>query len=233
LNKDVKKYLPIIIILIAMAIIYFSGIYHYLSFDALRIYHKSLKEFVEMHPIALPILFCLTYIISTALSIPGAIFLTLLGGYLFSQPFSTIYVLLSATCGATLIFLAARTALKDVLKIKAGPFLQKMESGFQENDASYLLFLRFVPLFPFWLVNIAPAFFGVSLFTFVWTTFVGIFPGTLVFTLAGGGLEKIVENNESFSLNSIFNTQMKMALILLGITALVPIAWKRFKKKSP
>jgi len=216
-----------------MAIIYFSGIYHYLSFDALRIYHKSLKEFVEMHPIALPILFCLTYIISTALSIPGAIFLTLLGGYLFSQPFSTIYVLLSATCGATLIFLAARTALKDVLKIKAGPFLQKMESGFQENDASYLLFLRFVPLFPFWLVNIAPAFFGVSLFTFVWTTFVGIFPGTLVFTLAGGGLEKIVENNESFSLNSIFNTQMKMALILLGITALVPIAWKRFKKKSP
>ncbi len=215
-----------------MALIYFTGIYHYFSFDTLRIYHKSLRTYVEMHPIALPILFCLTYIISTALSIPGAIFLTLLGGYLFSQPFSTIYVVLSATCGATLIFLAARTALKDILKKKAGPFLQKMEAGFKENAASYLLFLRFVPLFPFWLVNIAPAFFNVSLFTFIWTTLVGILPGTLVFTLAGGGLEKILENNEPFSLNAIFNTQIKLALILLGITALVPIAWKRFKKKS-
>ncbi|MBA3815833.1 MAG: VTT domain-containing protein, partial [Parachlamydiaceae bacterium] len=102
----------------------------------------------------------------------------------------------------------------------------------QENAASYLLFLRFVPLFPFWLVNIAPAFFGVSLLTFVWTTLVGIFPGTLVFTLAGAGLEKILENNEPFSLSTIFNTQIKMALILLGITALVPIALKRFRKKS-
>ncbi len=215
-----------------MGLIYFSGIYNYFSLDSLRIYHKSLKNFVEMHPIALPILFCLTYIISTALSIPGAIFLTLLGGYLFSQPFSTIYVVFSATCGATLIFLAARTAFKDILKKKAGPFLKKMEAGFQDNAASYLLFLRFVPLFPFWLVNIAPAFFGVSLLTFVWTTLVGIFPGTLVFTLAGEGLEKILENNEPFSLNTIFNTQIKMALILLGITALVPIAWKKFKKKS-
>lgn len=230
--NDIKKYLPIFIIFLAMALIYFSGIYHYLSLDTLRIYHKSLKSFVEMHPIAFPILFCLTYIISTALSVPGAIFLTLLGGYLFSQPFSTIYVVLSATCGATLIFLASRTALKDILEKKAGPFLHKMEAGFKENAASYLLFLRFVPLFPFWLVNIAPAFFGVSLFTFVWTTLVGILPGTLVFTLAGGGLEKILENNEPFSLNTIFNTQIKMALILLGITALVPIALKRFKKKS-
>ena len=231
MNKNIKKYVPIIIILIATASIYFTGIYNYFSFDSLRMYHKSLKNFVEMHPIALPFLFCLTYIISTALSIPGALFLTLLGGYLFSQPFSTIYVVLSATLGATLIFLAARTAFKDMLKKKAGPFLQKMETGFQENAASYLLFLRFVPLFPFWLVNIAPAFFGVSLFTFIWTTLLGIFPGTLVFTLAGDGLEKFLENNEPFSLNTIFNIQIKMALVLLGIVGLIPMAWKRFKKK--
>lgn len=213
-----------------MASIYFSGIYHYLSFDSFRLYHKSLKTFVGMHPIAVPITFCLVYIISTALSIPGALFLTLLGGYLFPQPFSTIYVVLSATCGATLIFLAASTALENILKRKAGPFLQKMEKGFQENAISYLLFLRFVPLFPFWLVNIAPAFFGVSLITFIWTTLVGIFPGTLVFTLAGGGLEKILESNESFSISTIVNTQIKIALILLGITALVPIVFKKIKK---
>jgi uncharacterized membrane protein YdjX (TVP38/TMEM64 family) len=232
MNKNIKKYIPFLIILTAMAIIYFSGLTQYLSFDTLRIYHTNLKIFVEEHPVSFPLLFCLTYIISTALSIPGAILLTLLGGYLFPQPFSTIYVVLSATIGATLIFLAARTALKDVLKKKAGPFLKKMEVGFKENAASYLLFLRFVPLFPFWLVNIAPAFFDVSVITFIWTTLVGIFPGTLVFTLAGGGLEKILENNEPFSLNTIFNFQIKMALILLGITALAPIVWKKFIKRS-
>lgn len=232
MNKNIIKYLPILIILIGMTFIYFSGVYHYLSFDMIRVYHKNFKIFVNMYPIATPILFCLVYITSTALSVPGAIFLTLLGGYLFSQPFSTIYVVLSATCGATLIFLAARTALQDILRKKAGPFLLKMEKGFRENAVSYLLFLRFVPLFPFWLVNIAPAFFRVSLFTFVWTTVVGIIPGSLVYTLAGSGLEKILENNEPFSINTIFNTHIKIALILLGIVALLPIAWKKLKKAN-
>jgi uncharacterized membrane protein YdjX (TVP38/TMEM64 family) len=232
MNVKIVKYLPILIIFVGMASIYFSGVYHYLSIDYLRMYHKNLKTFVEMHPVAVPIVFCLVYMISTALSVPGAIFLTLLGGYLFPQPFSTMYVIFSATCGATIIFLAARTALKEILKKKAGPFLLKMEKGFQENAVSYLLFLRFVPLFPFWLVNIAPAFFGVSLITFVWTTLVGIFPGTLVFTLAGGGLEKILENKEIFSLSTVFNIQIKIALVLLGITALVPIIWKKIKKTN-
>lgn len=232
MNKSILKYLPILIIFLGMAFIYFSGVYHYLSLDYLRMYHKSLKTFVKMHPIAVPIAFCFVYIISTALSIPGAVFLTLLGGYLFPQPFSTIYVIFSATCGATLIFLAARTALKEILKKKAGPFLKKMEKGFQENAISYLLFLRFVPLFPFWLVNIAPAFFEVSLITFVWTTLVGIFPGVLVFTFAGEGLERILENNEIFSVSTIFNIQIKIALVLLGITALVPVMWKKFKKNN-
>lgn len=230
MNKNIVKYLPIFIIFLGMAFIYFSGVYHYFSLDYLMMHHKSLKTFVGMHPIAVPIAFCLVYIILAALSVPGAVFLTLLGGYLFPQPFSTIYVVFSATCGATLIFLAARTALKDILKKKAGPFLQKMEKGFQENVVSYLLFLRFVPLFPFWLVNIAPAFFGVSLITFVWTTLVGILPGTLVLTLAGGGLDKILENNETFSISTIFNTHIRIALVLLGITALVPIVWKKLKK---
>jgi len=232
LNNQLKKYLPLIMIGMGMLAIYFSGLYHYLSFDMLRMYHTTLKEYVGMHPIALVVLFCLTYIVSTALSIPGAVFLTLLGGYLFPQPLSTILVVLSATCGAILIFLAARTALKDTLKEKAGPFLSKMEKGFKENAANYLLFLRLVPVFPFWLVNIAPAFFDIPLLTYAWTTLIGIIPGTLVFTLAGAGLDDILQNNEPFTLNSIFNFKIKIALLLLGVTALVPILWKKFKKEQ-
>ncbi len=230
MNKTLKRFLPLIIILIGMAVIYFTGLYHYLSFNALRSYHETLKTFITAHPVAVPVIYILAYIILTALSVPGAVFLTLLGGYLFPQPFSTIYVVFAATCGATLIFLAARTALGDSLKEKAGPFLKKMEKGFNDNAASYMLFLRFVPLFPFWIVNLAPAFFGVPLRTFIWTTLVGIAPGSFVFTLAGGGLEKIFETNQAFSINAIFNTELKIALTLLGVLALVPILVKKFKK---
>jgi uncharacterized membrane protein YdjX (TVP38/TMEM64 family) len=231
LNKKlIKRFLPLCVILLGMAVIYFSGLYRYLSFDCLKFYHHNLKAYLPTHPVAVPILYILTYIVLTALSVPGAIFLTLLGGYLFPQPLSTIYVIFSATCGATLIFLAASTALADFLKEKAGPFLKKMEQGFQENAASYLLFLRFVPLFPFWIVNIAPAFFGVKLKTFVWTTVVGIAPGSFVFTLAGGGLEKIFESDQVLSIHAIFNIQLKIALTLLGILALVPILIKKIKQ---
>lgn len=213
-----------------MAVIYFTGAYKYLSFETLKANHKLLKTFIAFHPIFVPLLFVLSYIVFTALSIPGGVFLSLLGGYLFPQPLSTIYVVFSATCGATLVFLAARTALGDSLRNKTGPFLKKMERGFQKNAASYLLFLRFVPLFPFWAVNLASAFFGVSLRTFIWTTLVGITPGSCVFTLVGGGLEKIFESEQSFSLDSIFNIQLKIALTLLGLLALVPIIIKRIKK---
>ncbi len=225
-----KKYLPLILILIAMAAIYFSGAYRYLSFATLKTYHFTIKAFLEAHPFASPFLYILIYIVLTALSVPGAVFLSLLGGYLFPQPLSTLYVLFSATCGATLIFLAARTALGDTLRKKAGPFLKKMEKGFQKNAASYMLFLRFVPLFPFWAVNLAPAFFGVPLRTFVWTTLVGIAPGAFVFTFAGSGLEKIFETNQTLSLETIFNPQLKIALTLLGVLALVPILVKKLRK---
>lgn len=213
-----------------MAIIYFTGVYKYLSFEVLKANHKELKLFIAQHPIIVSFLFILSYVSFTALSVPGGIFLSLLGGYLFPQPLSTIYVVFSATCGATLIFLSARTALGDSLRKKAGPVLRKMEGGFQKNAVSYLLFLRFVPLFPFWIVNIAPAFFGIALRTFVWTTLVGITPGALAFTLAGGGLEKIFESDQPFSIAAIFNIQLKIALTLLGLLALVPMIIKRIKK---
>lgn len=230
MNRSSKRFLPLITIFVGMAIIYFTGVFKYLSFETLKTNHKLLKTFVGVHPVLIPFLFIFAYIIFTALSIPGGIFLSLLGGYLFPQPFSTVYVVFSATCGATLIFLAARTSLGDSLRKRTGSFLRKMEDGFQKNAASYLLFLRFVPLFPFWIVNLAPAFFGISLRTFVWTTLVGITPGSLVFTLAGGGLEKVFENEQPFSIAAIFNTQLKIALILLGLFALIPIIIKRMKK---
>ncbi len=225
-----RRFLPLLFILAAMAILYFSGAYRYFSFEALKVYHLEIKTFQIAHPVVVPVLYIFIYVLATALSVPGAIFLTLLGGYLFPQPFSTIYVVFSATCGATIIFLIARSALGDSLQKKAGPFLKKMRAGFEKNAANYMLFLRFVPLFPFWLVNVAPAFFKVPLRTYIWTTFVGIAPGSFVFTLAGGGLERIFDSNEPFSMATIFNFEMRIALTLLGLLALTPILIKKWRK---
>ena len=225
-----KRFLPIFIILIAMIGIYFSGAYKYLSLENLRDHHQFLNLFTEKHFLLVSLLFVLTYVLVAALSIPGSMFLSLLGGYLFPQPLSLIYVVCGATTGASLLFFAASTALKKHLRKKARPFLKKMEKGFQKNAANYLLFLRFVPLFPFWVVNLAPAFLNVRLQTFVWTTFVGIIPGSLALTLAGDGLQKIFDSNAPLSIDTIFNPEIKVALLLLGLVSLLPIMIKRYKK---
>lgn len=225
-----KRFIPLLIILILMAIGYFSGFYKALNFDTLKYHHNELTEYVNNNPISTPFIYMGTYMAVTALSIPGGLLLSLLGGFLFPQPWCTIYVLIGATTGATILFLAARTAIGNFLRKKAGPRLAKMEKGFNKNAASYLLFLRFVPIFPFWLVNIAPAFFNVRLKTYIWTTLVGITPGAFVFTQAGRGLGAIFETADEFSVNAILNPQLKIALICLGIFALLPIIIKKLRK---
>ncbi len=226
-----KRYLPVFIIVTLMLVGYFSGVYEYFSFETLQSKHQELKTFVAEHPLLTPIIFMAIYAVSTSLSFPGGAVLSLVGGFLFDVPLSTIYVLVGATIGACVIFLAARSALVDMLRRKAGPFLKKMESGFKKNAWSYLLFLRFVPLFPFWLVNIAPAFFNVSLITFAWTTFVGIIPGSYVYTQTGAGLSAIFDSGQEFSLETIFNVKLRIALVALGVFSLLPIVIKKIVNK--
>lgn len=227
-----KRFVPVAIILILMGIAYYFRLDMYLSLDQIKAHRIALSSFVLAHPYLAPIAYMAAYFAVTVLSIPGAIFLTLLGGFLFPQPFSTIYVVIGATLGAVILFLIAKTALGEPLRKKAGPFIQKMEKGFQENAASYMLFLRFVPLFPFWLVNLAPAFFGVPLWTFIWTTFVGIIPGVFVFTQIGAGLGSILDSSEKLTLSSALTTDVKIALIALGIFALLPILIKKIWNKN-
>ncbi|MCH9625111.1 MAG: Soluble pyridine nucleotide transhydrogenase [Chlamydiales bacterium] len=229
-----KRWLPLFIIVLFMVIAYATGVHKYFTFQMLQEKHGEIKAFVSAHPVITPFLYILIYFVSTGLSLPGGALLSLIGGFLFPIPWSTLYVLIGATLGASAIFLAARTAFGEFLREKAGPFLRKMEKGFQKNAWSYLLFLRFVPLFPFWLVNIAPAIFNINFITFVWTTFVGIIPGAYVFTQTGAGLGAIFETGETISLGNIFNVQLRIAMVALGIFSLAPIFIKKWlaKKKN-
>lgn len=226
------RYAPLAFILFLMLMAYVFDIYKYFMFDELRQQHQMFEQFVAQYPYLAPFLFILIYIVVVALSLPGAALLSLAGGFLFPQPYSTIYVVIGATIGAVLIFLAAKTALGDSLRLRAGILLQKLEEGFQENATSYLLFLRLVPVFPFWLVNIAAAVFYVPLRTFALTTFIGIIPGAFVFTQAGTGIDSIFETKGEFSFSSIFTTNVNIALIALAIFALIPVVYKKIKERQ-
>ena len=228
--KNIFRLLPILILFFLMIIAISFGGSDFFSFENLKKYHEILKNLLDNNKILFPILFILTYIISTSLSIPGAVFLTILAGFLFGKYLATIYVTFSATIVASILFLAASTAIKDFFIKKAGKLLNKISIGFQKNAKCYMLFLRLIPLFPFWLVNIVPALFKIRFSTFLWTTFFGILPGTFVFAQAGSALESIIKQDK-FKFTSIFTFEVNLAIILLACFMLLPIIFKKIKNK--
>jgi len=183
-------------------------------------------------PVKAMALFIMAYAAATALSLPGGIVLTVTGGFLFGMWQGSAVVVVGATLGATILFLVARSAFGDVLRAKAGPWLARMEAGFKENALSYLLTLRLIPGFPFFVVNLVPAFLGVPLRAYVIATFLGIIPGTFVFASIGAGLGSIFDNMQEFSLKGALTPQVITALGGLAMLSLIPVAWKRFMAGS-
>jgi len=227
--EKIKRFIPLVIIVILIILAYSFGIGDYLTFDNLKAHRKVLKEFIAQYPLLVPLIFIAIYIVATALSIPGGLFLTITAGFLFPFPWGLLYVVIGATIGAMIIFLCIRFAFADLFLKKAKPLLHKLQKGFKKNQASYLLFLRFIPIFPFWLINIAAAVFNVPFVTFAWTTFVGIIPGSFVFTQAGEGLGAIFDTEGKLSIGAILNKKVWIAFIALGLFALLPILYRKLK----
>ena len=199
----------------------------YLTFDTLLANYQHLAEWRDQHLVLSIVVFALIYTISVAFSVPGAIWLTLIGGFLFGTVLGAIVVVLSATLGAMLIFLAARTALGDMLREKAGSWVARMEAGFREGEVSYLLIMRLVPAVPFFVANLAPAFLGARTWTFFWTTLVGIIPGTLVFISLGAGLGEQLSRGEAPDLGVIFEWHILGPLLGLAALASLPLVLKQ------
>ncbi len=226
------RLIPLIILLLGLGAFFYFRLYEYVNLETLKAHRSQLLQWTSQYPILIVSSFIAIYIIAVAISMPQAIFLTILGGFLFGPIFGTLYVAVGATIGATIIFLAAKTAFHKLLLHKAGPWMKKITSGFQNNAISYLLLLRLVPLFPFWLVNIVPAFLDIRTRTYVLTTFFGILPGTFVYILLGHGLGAIIEQGKKLDLGIIFKPEILAPLIGLGILSLIPIVYKKFKGKA-
>jgi uncharacterized membrane protein YdjX (TVP38/TMEM64 family) len=228
---NLKRLLPLAILVILVGAAFAAGLDRYLTFDALRDNRAILLDLVERHWLIASLGFVLAYTAVVALSLPGATIMTLAGGFLFGIAIGSTLTVIGATLGATALFLIARTALGDVLRKKAGPFLARMADGFNKDAFNYLLFLRLVPVFPFWVVNLVPALLGMRLIPFVGATGLGIIPATIVFSAFGAGLGNVFDAGKEVDLKSVLNPTLIAALFGLGLLALLPVVVKRIRER--
>lgn len=226
------RFLPLLVIAAALAGFFLLGLDDYISFTALKQNREALIAFVADHAIVAGLGFIVLYAVATAVSLPGGAVLTLTGGFLFGTLAGSFYVIIGATLGATGLFLAARSAVGDALRRRAGPAVRRMEQGFRDNAMSYLLFLRLIPLFPFWLVNLVPAVLGVNLRIYIIGTFFGIMPGSIVYASVGNGLGAVFDQDSVPDLGIIFRPEILLPILGLAVLSLVPVLYKRFKGRN-
>lgn len=250
-GASLARWLPLAVIAGLMAVAFGMGWHNYLSFKTIGLNYDRLQLFISHHLVWALLLYVLAYVAVVALSLPGALVMTLSGGLLFGWKLAAPATVIGATIGATLIFLVAKTSFGEALAAKAGPWVAKLRAGFEENALSYMLFLRLVPAFPFWLVNLAPALLNVPLRTFVLGTLLGIVPGTTAFSVAGAGLGSVVEAQNqvykaclakghpnpdiacpyTIDTSALVTKELILAFALLGLVALIPVAMKKWSKR--
>jgi uncharacterized membrane protein YdjX (TVP38/TMEM64 family) len=232
---SVKRVIPLAVIL-GVAIIGAMTLKDYLSFEALAQNRETLIAWRDSNYVMAVLGFVALYIVIVAFSLPGGTIMTLTGGFLFATFPGAIFNVVGATIGAILIFLAAKSSLGDFLYAKVQTddgkesILEKMEAELRENEFSYLFIIRLVPVIPFFISNLAPAFLGVKLRTYAITTFFGIIPATVVFTSIGAGLGAVFARGESPDLSIIFEPHILGPIIGLAFLAALPIIIKKFKK---
>lgn len=249
-SGGLARWLPLAVLAVAMALVPALGLHKYLTFKSIGLNYEALRQFIANHTVAALGAYVLAYVAVVALSLPGALVMTLAGGLLFGWKLAAPATVIGATIGATIIFLVARTSLGSALAAKGGPTLQKIIAGFRDDAWSYLLFLRLVPVFPFFLVNLAPGLAGVPLLTYVVTTLIGIIPGTTAYSIAGSGLGSVVEAQNTvynaclaqhpadaatacsyeIDVRHLVTGELLLAFAALGVVALIPIALKKWRK---
>jgi len=233
-------------VVLLIAVVYATGWHRQISPETFVRYRSEIVDFVASHAVAAVAAYIALYIAVVGLSIPAAVFLTVTGGFLFGTVTGALAAIIGSSAGATLVFCIARSAVGERIASRAGPFAEKFAQGFRADAFSYLLFLRLVPV-PFWLVNLAPALFNVSLRTFVAATVLGVVPATFAFAFFGAGLDGILAAQEisfkaclaagrtdcrvDIDVHAILTPQLLAALVSLGVIALIPVVVKRLRAR--
>ena len=237
-KKPLTRFAPIALVAVAFMLAIVFRVHERLSLDALYAQSEALDAFVSRNYVAAIAIFMAIYAIAVASSIPGASFLTLSAGFLFGTLVGGAAAWIAATIGATLIFLAARSAFGDALRARAGGWLAKLGDGFRDNAFNYLLVLRLTPIAPFFVVNLAPAFFNVQLRDYLLATLIGMIPGAFVYASVGAGLRAALETGAAANPNEAARAILLSPAVLGPILALIalallPVIIKALRGKRP
>jgi len=226
-----RRYAPLVLLLAALVLFLGLGGHHLISLDTLRTHYNELRAFTEARPLLAALAFIVLYTAAVAVSLPSAGLLSIAGGLLFGTLLGGTLILIAATAGAVIVFLVARSAAGAALAKRAGPTLDRLREGFQANSFNYLLALRLVPLFPFWLVNIAAALLGMRLGPYVLATMLGIIPGTFVYASVGAGAGAAIWAGDELPLSGLLlKPEVLLPILGLVLLSLLPVAAKRWRR---
>ena len=223
-----KLKISLLLFLISLITLFFIfEMNEYSSLQNVKIQYQSLLQYYDKNNLLVHIIFILIYIITTSLSLPFALGLTLIGGALFGFWYGLILVSFGSTIGATIAFIIARFIGYEYVRVKYKNQFSKFSIGFKQEGAFYLFALRMVPLFPFFIINIVTALMPIKTWTFYWVSQVGMLPGTILYVFAGTQLSEIK------SLSDIMSPTLIVTFIFIGIfPILVKQVFKYLKNKG-
>jgi len=246
-RRRLRRFAPLAVVVVGMLAVFATGAHRHVSLETLVRHRMAIDTFIEAHAIASIAAFMGLYIAVVALSIPGAVIMTVSSGILFGTLLGASIAAVSATIGATIIFMVAKSACGGNLVGRAGPLAAKLVDGFRANAFSFLLSLRLIPAIPFFVVNLVAALAGVKLSAFVAATAIGVIPATLAFSFFGSGLDSVIAAHEAvyraclaagrtdctieFNLGMIVTPQLLASLCALGLLALAPVVFKRLRER--
>ena len=228
---SIRRFVPLALLVLAGALFFTLKGRQYLSLTALAEHHDSLCQFVTNGGAAAALAFIVAYAGLVALSVPASALLTMTSGFLFGAWIGTLYALVGATVGATVVFLAARAGLAGLVE-RAGPRVRRLEAGFREDALSYLFVLRLVPVFPFWLVNLAAGAVGMRLRVYVLATFFGMAPTSFIYASLGNGLGEVLAQGRNPDFAVLFRPSVLLPILGLAALALLPVLYKRWRSKA-
>ena len=219
-------------VLIAGLIIFFTtDLKNIFSFAGLATNYSVITAFVASNQLASWLGFMLLYAVVVALSLPAASLLTLAGGAVLGW-IAIPLIIIGASAGACVVFIAAKTVFASLFAERAVGFISRLEAGFKKDAFSYLLALRLIPAAPFWVVNIVPALLGMRLLPFFIATFIGIAPGTSVYVAVGRSFDKVLARGEVPDLSTLQDPYIIAPLVALGLLSLMPVIVKRLKERN-
>jgi uncharacterized membrane protein YdjX (TVP38/TMEM64 family) len=243
-----RRLVPLIVVVVASGVVIAMGWQRQLSFETLARHYEVLREFIAAHEVSAVAAYIALYIVAVALSVPVGAYLTVTGGILFGAILGGAAAVVGATIGAICMFLIAKSAIGEYFVRRAGRLAEKVAQAFRADAFNYLLFLRLVPIFPFWLVNLVPALCGVPLATFVAATALGIIPVAFAFAFFGAGLDSVIAAQQAayqsclaagrpdcrleFHMKAALTPELLGAFVALGILALIPVVVKRLRARA-